>query len=553
MAADVNILVSFKYCGHSHLFNDRLIDVNKPVKIGRSTYRVKPTDNNLIFTCKVLSRNHAILWYEDNKLWLKDTNSSNGTFVNNARIVTDVEAKELHNGDLLQFGIDVVDADKNVNHNCIIGSLEWPIETDIPRERMPTPDKILDVVTPPVRIVQHDKIEISKKELVQLSKYMKEAVQREKSLKMKLTSVVEALVAVQQCQKINLQGSIKEDYLLARIDTLESELEIFSKNGNKDTFSEQLIDSQEAKYRCELQLKDSLQNNLMEKLNANKVFAEMQIRYDDVLQELTLVKVQYEEAESKIQSFMSTNANLEDANKNLGNELKTVKNDNDELIGKVDGLNTKCEEMDQMLKVAKAKINEREELLANYRIKLNFTDAISNIASTDIRNVSTNAMEIITRLIEKLQEMDLDVFNYLKSIVDSIPDTAINHVEAQAVIDNKDLTEEKNRLQEQINRLLSEEEASKIFVNELQSKYQSVTAELFSKEKEIDLLKTAHDSKLRTLQDELDANKDEHTKTMETIKTLQKSLEERTLFESQLQEENKNLRNRLDQASSKIE
>ncbi|EDV19463.1 uncharacterized protein TRIADDRAFT_62085 [Trichoplax adhaerens] len=442
MAADVNILVSFKYCGHSHLFNDRLIDVNKPVKIGRSTYRVKPTDNNLIFTCKVLSRNHAILWYEDNKLWLKDTNSSNGTFVNNARIVTDVEAKELHNGDLLQFGIDVVDADKNVNHNCIIGSLEWPIETDIPRERMPTPDKILDVVTPPVRIVQHDKIEISKKELVQLSKYMKEAVQREKSLKMKLTSVVEALVAVQQCQKINLQGSIKEDYLLARIDTLESELEIFSKNGNKDTFSEQLIDSQEAKYRCELQLKDSLQNNLMEKLNANKVFAEMQ---------------------------------LEDANKNLGNELKTVKNDNDELIGKVDGLNTKCEEMDQMLKVAKAKINEREELLANYRIKLNFTDAISNIAST----------------------------------VDSIPDTAINHVEAQAVIDNKDLTEEKNRLQEQINRLLSEEEASKIFVNELQSKYQSVTAELFSKEKEIDLLKTAHDSKLRTLQDELDANKDE--------------------------------------------
>lgn len=71
MAADVDIHIGFKYCGHSHVFNDRLINVSKPVRIGRSTFRAKPATDNLIFTCKVLSRNHAILWIEGGKVTSK--------------------------------------------------------------------------------------------------------------------------------------------------------------------------------------------------------------------------------------------------------------------------------------------------------------------------------------------------------------------------------------------------------------------------------------------------------------------------------------------------
>jgi hypothetical protein len=38
------------------------------VKIGRSVARARAAPNNAIFDCKVLSRNHALLWYENGKV-----------------------------------------------------------------------------------------------------------------------------------------------------------------------------------------------------------------------------------------------------------------------------------------------------------------------------------------------------------------------------------------------------------------------------------------------------------------------------------------------------
>lgn len=58
---------------NSHPFPSRtlLLESNKPVKIGRAIARTKVSDNNAIFDCKVLSRNHAELWYDEGKFFLK--------------------------------------------------------------------------------------------------------------------------------------------------------------------------------------------------------------------------------------------------------------------------------------------------------------------------------------------------------------------------------------------------------------------------------------------------------------------------------------------------
>ncbi|CAH8558777.1 unnamed protein product [Heterobilharzia americana] len=71
----------------SHPFQDRTIILNDVLKVGRSVARVKPAANNAIFDCKVLSRSHALIWYRAGRFWLRDTNSSNGTFVNSTRVV----------------------------------------------------------------------------------------------------------------------------------------------------------------------------------------------------------------------------------------------------------------------------------------------------------------------------------------------------------------------------------------------------------------------------------------------------------------------------------
>jgi len=61
-------LVVFTSRPNSHPFQERQIYVHEPVKIGRSVARAHPDPSNAIFDCKVLSRNHALLWYEEGKV-----------------------------------------------------------------------------------------------------------------------------------------------------------------------------------------------------------------------------------------------------------------------------------------------------------------------------------------------------------------------------------------------------------------------------------------------------------------------------------------------------
>ena len=59
---------------NSHPFQERHISLKEVVKIGRAVAKTKPSSNNAVFDCKVLSRNHAIMWYENGKVCLKMIN-----------------------------------------------------------------------------------------------------------------------------------------------------------------------------------------------------------------------------------------------------------------------------------------------------------------------------------------------------------------------------------------------------------------------------------------------------------------------------------------------
>ncbi|KAI8852229.1 SMAD/FHA domain-containing protein, partial [Chytridium lagenaria] len=69
---------------------------------------------NGIFDSKVLSRNHAEIWYEDDKVLIKDVKSSNGTFVNGGRLSEEGQVSaphELRTADVIEFGIDIMNDD----------------------------------------------------------------------------------------------------------------------------------------------------------------------------------------------------------------------------------------------------------------------------------------------------------------------------------------------------------------------------------------------------------------------------------------------------------
>ncbi|EIE85880.1 hypothetical protein RO3G_10590 [Rhizopus delemar RA 99-880] len=63
----------------------------------------------LSFKSKVVSRNHAELWTEQGKVFLRDIGSSSGTFINHIRLSTpnqESERQELRDGDVIQLGTD---------------------------------------------------------------------------------------------------------------------------------------------------------------------------------------------------------------------------------------------------------------------------------------------------------------------------------------------------------------------------------------------------------------------------------------------------------------
>ena len=67
MAADTPKIVLTPQ-DRSHYFNKRDCVVGEPLKVGRSVDRRRISPNNLIFDCRVLSRNHALIWFESGKV-----------------------------------------------------------------------------------------------------------------------------------------------------------------------------------------------------------------------------------------------------------------------------------------------------------------------------------------------------------------------------------------------------------------------------------------------------------------------------------------------------
>jgi hypothetical protein len=100
------------------------------LRIGRQTNaKTVPTPLNGFFDSKVLSRQHAEIWADrTGKIWIRDVRSSNGTFVNGARLSAenrDSEPHELQSQDHLELGIDIVSEDqKTVVHHKVAAKVE---------------------------------------------------------------------------------------------------------------------------------------------------------------------------------------------------------------------------------------------------------------------------------------------------------------------------------------------------------------------------------------------------------------------------------------------
>lgn len=290
---------------NSHPFQDRMLSLDQPVKVGRSVARARPVQTNAIFDCKVLSRNHALLWYENGKFYLQDTKSSNGTFVNNQRLSKGSEEsppREVCSGDILQFGVDVMENSRKVTHGCIIATLKLYLPDG--KEAKASPSIVNS--SPGAAIPAQD--------LYQLNQYIQEALAREQFLEAKLLALQRLIGDTEAASGQGWRALMDEDRLLTRVEILESQLTTYGKNMSEDKLREETKRLMMDKEAYQAAAKENLKRVVDEKLEASK-------RLKEVETGLSNLELEYSSLHSLYDKVVEENRKLSEKITGLAEEL----------------------------------------------------------------------------------------------------------------------------------------------------------------------------------------------------------------------------------------
>ncbi|KAM9227431.1 sarcolemmal membrane-associated protein isoform 14-T15 [Leptosomus discolor] len=348
---------------NSHPFQERHVYLDEPVKIGRSVARCRPAQNNATFDCKVLSRNHALVWFDHKtgKFYLQDTKSSNGTFINSQRLSRGSEESppcEIMSGDIIQFGVDVTENTRKVTHGCIVSTIklflpdgmEARLRSDVIHAPLPSPVDKVAANTP----------SMYSQELFQLSQYLQEALHREQMLEQKLATLQRLLAVTQEASDTSWQALIDEDRLLSRLEVMGNQLQACSKNQTEDSIRKELIALQEDKHNYETTAKESLRRVLQEKIEVVRKLSEVERSLSNTEDECTHLKEMNERTQEELRELANKYNGAVNEIKDLSDKLKVAEGRQDEIqqkgLAEKKELQHKIDEMEEREQELQAKI-----------------------------------------------------------------------------------------------------------------------------------------------------------------------------------------------------
>ncbi|XP_058144236.1 sarcolemmal membrane-associated protein isoform X6 [Dasypus novemcinctus] len=348
---------------NSHPFQERHVYLDEPIKIGRSVARCRPAQNNATFDCKVLSRNHALVWFDHKtgKFYLQDTKSSNGTFINSQRLSRGSEESppcEILSGDIIQFGVDVTENTRKVTHGCIVSTIklflpdgmEARLRSDVIHAPLPSPVDKVAANTP----------SMYSQELFQLSQYLQEALHREQMLEQKLATLQRLLAITQEASDTSWQALIDEDRLLSRLEVMGNQLQACSKNQTEDGLRKELIALQEDKHNYETTAKESLRRVLQEKIEVVRKLSEVERSLSNTEDECTHLKEMNERTQEELRELANKYNGAVNEIKDLSDKLKVAEGKQEEIQQKGQAekkeLQHKIDEMEEKEQELQAKI-----------------------------------------------------------------------------------------------------------------------------------------------------------------------------------------------------
>ncbi|XP_013884143.1 sarcolemma associated protein a isoform X4 [Austrofundulus limnaeus] len=348
---------------NSHPFQERHVYLDEPVKIGRSVARCRPAQNNATFDCKVLSRNHALVWFDHKtgKFYLQDTKSSNGTFINSQRLSRGSEESppcEVLSGDIIQFGVDVTENTRKVTHGCIVSTIKLFLPDGMESRRRS--DVIQAPLPLPVDKVAANTPSMYSQELFQLSQYLQEALHREQMLEQKLATLQRLLSTTQEASESSWQALIDEDRLLSRLEVMGSQLQAYSKSQPEEGIRKELLALQEDKHNYETTAKESLRRVLQEKIEVVRKLSEVERSLSNTEDECTHLKEMSERGQEELRELANKYNAAVNEIKELTDKIKVAEGRQEELtqqgVMEKKELELRIEEMEEKEQVLQARI-----------------------------------------------------------------------------------------------------------------------------------------------------------------------------------------------------
>nr|XP_020466763.1 sarcolemmal membrane-associated protein isoform X5 [Monopterus albus] len=383
---------------NSHPFQERHVYLDEPVKIGRSVARCRPAQNNATFDCKVLSRNHALVWFDHKtgKFYLQDTKSSNGTFINSQRLSRGSEESppcEVLSGDIIQFGVDVTENTRKVTHGCIVSTIKLFLPDGMEARRRS--DVIQAPLPLPVDKVAANTPSMYSQELFQLSQYLQEALHREQMLEQKLATLQRVLVSTQEASESSWQALIDEDRLLSKLEVMGSQLQAYSKSQTEEAIRKELLALQEDKHNYETTAKESLRRVLQEKIEVVRKLSEVERSLSNTEDECTHLKEMSERSQEELRE--------------LANKYNAAVNEIKELTDKIKLAEGRQEELTQQAAMEKKELELRiEEMEEKEQVLQARIEALQ--ADKDFTNERLAALQV---RLEQLQEKSIKENNSL--------------------------------------------------------------------------------------------------------------------------------------------
>ncbi|KAM5279876.1 sarcolemmal membrane-associated protein isoform 9-T9 [Ctenodactylus gundi] len=526
---------------NSHPFQERHVYLDEPIKIGRSVARCRPAQNNATFDCKVLSRNHALVWFDHKtgKFYLQDTKSSNGTFINSQRLSRGSEESppcEILSGDIIQFGVDVTENTRKVTHGCIVSTIklflpdgmEARLRSDVIHAPLPSPVDKVAANTP----------SMYSQELFQLSQYLQEALHREQMLEQKLATLQRLLAITQEASDTSWQALIDEDRLLSRLEVMGNQLQACSKNQTEDSLRKELIALQEDKHNYETTAKESLRRVLQEKIEVVRKLSEVERSLSNTEDECTHLKEMNERTQEELRELANKYNGAVNEIKDLSDKLKVAEGKQEEIQQK--GQAEKKE--------LQHKIDEMEEKEQELQAKI---EALQ--ADNDFTNERLTALQekliVEGHLTKVVEETKLSKENQTRTKESDLSDTLSPSKEkssddtTDAQMDEQDLNEPLAKVS-LLKALLEEErKAYRNQVEESAKQIQVLQAQLQRLHVDIENLREEKDSEITSTRDELLSAQDE---ILLLHQAAAKAASERDTDIASLQEELKKVRAELE-------